>query len=79
MAALDELKAQLAAADAKTTEIGATVAEIASDLDDLIAKIAAGAPGSAEVVEATAAATALTGKLTETATTLQAVASKHTP
>jgi hypothetical protein len=79
MAALDEVRAALAAANEQTTVIGTTVAEIASDLDDLIAKIAAGQPGSEEVAAATAEATALTSKLTETAATLQTVASKHTP
>jgi len=79
MAALDDLKAQLAAADAKTTEIGTTISEIAADLDDLIAKLANGQPGSTEVAEATAAATALTSRLTDTAATLATVAAKHTP
>lgn len=79
MGALDDLKAQLAAANDQTNQIASTLTEVASDIDDLIAKLAAGTPGSEEVVEATAAATALTARLTETATALRAVADKHTP
>lgn len=65
MAALDELRKQ-------TAEGFATVAEIAGDIDDLIKRLAEGQPGSQEVADATAEATALTAGLKE-------VAAKYTP
>lgn len=90
MPALDELKAQLTAADEQTNQIAttlagtsATISEIATDIDRLLELLANGTPGSTEVAEATAQAAALTARLsttaqqlTETATTLQGVAAK---
>lgn len=74
---LDDLRAQLAAANTTTNQISTLVTEIASDLDELIAKLAAGAPGSQEVIDATAEATALTARLSETAAALTGVAAKY--
>ena len=79
MAALDELRAEIAASNTKAAENGVLLTEIASDIDDLIAKLANGEPGSAEVAEATAEAKALTAKLTETGERMQSTAGKHTP
>jgi hypothetical protein len=79
MAALDDLRKALADSNSAADAAGATIAEIASDIDDLIAKLAAGTPGSEEVRQATEEAAALTAKLTATAATLTETASKHTP
>jgi uncharacterized phage infection (PIP) family protein YhgE len=90
MGALDALQAQLDQANEQTNQIaanlaalGPTITEIATDIDNLLAIIAAGTPGSQEVADATAKATALTAQLTtaasqltDTATTLQGVAAK---
>lgn len=77
--ALEELRTQLAQANEQTTTIAATLTEVASDLDDLIAKLAAGTPGSQEIADATAEATTITNSLRSTADALRAVADKHTP
>lgn len=77
--ALENVNATLDAALARADESGTTIAEIVVDLDDLIAKLAAGTPGSAEVADAEAKATALTAKLDATADALKSAAGKHTP
>lgn len=77
--ALEELRTQLAQANDQTNQIATTLTEVATDLDDLIAKLAAGTPGSQEIADATAEATTVTNTLRSTAEALRAVADKHTP
>lgn len=64
MAKVDELKAELVAANEATNEL-------ASDMDDLLSRLEGGL--SAEE------ATAVQAQITELKTKLQAVAAKHTP
>lgn len=79
MAALDIVRAEIAAAKGKLTALGSTVTEISTDLDDLITRLANGTPGSQEVIDAEAEAKALTAQLDEIGAAASSVAAKHTP
>lgn len=79
MAALDDLRTALADSNMQMAQISATLGEVSTDLDDLITKLANGAPGSQEVLDATADAQALRQRLADMATSVRDIAAKHTP
>ncbi len=79
MDGLQALRDEQAKQGALLTEMAGGLAEIGTDLDTLIAKLAEGQPGSAEVEAATAEAKQLTDRLAAIAEGVKASAAKFTP
>jgi hypothetical protein len=79
MGKLDELAAELVVANEQTNAIATAVAESATDIDDLLAKVAAGGLDPVELAAVLDQARANTTALRAQAQAAQAVAAKHTP
>lgn len=74
MATVQELEAELVSINEQTTAMGATMTEVASDVDDLLAKVQAG-----DVTAAVALAQTIKSNIAASASELSAIAAKHTP
>lgn len=93
MSNLDDIKAEQAAQREQLgniataqTQIAGSITNVAGDIDDILAKLAAADPNSPETADILAEAKSFTSglgsaatALTEQAATLQAVADKYTP
>jgi hypothetical protein len=79
MGKIDEAIAELEAANQATNEIAAAVSESATDIDDILAKLAAGGGDQAQLDALLERARANTAALRAQAEAARAVAAKHTP
>lgn len=79
MTVLDQLRAAQAETKTLLGTVAATIDEIRTDLSDLLARLANSAPGSQEVLDATAEATEIKDRMAAAVAALRGAADLYTP